>query len=193
MNYFSAKEKYINSASKPLVERINEMTEQVFNNSADSSIMGRGLLRCIQIEICYLMTRYKRWSSSECFSETSIDFFNSEYRIPRKISTEIVEGALDIVSESETIAHFKSPEEVDKDFLLNLFIETTIAKNDEGLEMSLGFGKNIISIIENATVGLDDQDSNFEYTSNIKSIMSGIIQEVIEKIQLKPWIIDLYP
>ena len=103
-----------------------------------------------------------------------------------------MELCLDIVQGTESIAHFESPEEVDHDFLLNLFVETTIAKDESKLEINLGFGRNLIEIIENATIGVDETDRDFEYSSNIKSIMTDIIQDIIEKIQLKPWIIDLY-
>ena len=56
--------------------------------------------------------------------------------------------------------------------------------------MSLGFGKNIKSYTKcDRLFGIKIQTLNHKF---IKFIMSGIIQEVIEKIQLKPWIIDLY-
>ena len=164
----------------------------MIDKSSDSSMLGRGLKRCIQLELSYIMLKYKKWSISECLSEATIDFLNSEYRIPRKESTELVEVCLDIIQATQTLAHFKTPEDVDHDFLLNLFIETTIAKDESKLEINLGFGRNLIDIIENATIGVDDERKEFEYSSNIKSIMTSIIQDIIEKIQLKPWIIDLY-
>ena len=108
------------------------------------------------------MLKYKKWSISECLSEVTIDFLNSEYRIPRKIATELVERCLDIVQGTQAIAQFASPEEVDHDFLLNLFVETTIAKDESKLEINLGFGRNIIEIIENATIGADQTERDFQ-------------------------------
>ncbi len=192
MNYFSAKEKYVNSYSNQITAKLYSAIEEVIANSSDSSLLGRGLQRCLQLELSYIMLKYKKWSISECLSEVTIDFLNSEYRVPRKTSTELVELCLDIVQGTQSIAHFESPEQVDHDFLLNLFVETTIAKDESKLEINLGFGRNLIEIIENATIGVDETDRDFEYSSNIKSIMTDIIQDIIEKIQLKPWIIDLY-
>ena len=192
MNYFSAKEKFVSSYPIKIRSQLYSAVENIISKGSDSSLLGRGMQRCLNLELCYIMLKYKKWSISECLYEVTIDFLNSEYRIPRKMATELVDVCLDIVQQTETIAHFKSPEHVDHDFLMNLFIETTIARDESKLEISLGFGRNLIDIIENATIGVDEREKDFEYSANIKTIMTGIIQDIIEKIQLKPWIIDLY-
>ena len=73
MNYFSAKEKYINASSTRMVSKLFSAIEEVIAKSSDSSLLGRGLKRCIQIELCYIMVKYRRWAISECLSEATID------------------------------------------------------------------------------------------------------------------------
>ena len=59
MNYFSAKEKYVNSYSNQITAKLYSAIEKVIANSSDSSLLGRGLQRCLQLELSYIMLKYK--------------------------------------------------------------------------------------------------------------------------------------
>ncbi len=192
--YFFKKSQYLRQAHREqTLLDLKTLIEQLVMRDMDARILSPALLRALILDLSYVLLRHRTWLHAPLLSEVVIDFLNSEHLIPRSLAAEVVEACLDLLHSPINPAADWDADTYDNEFLEHIFICSILAKSELDLILDIGFGRNMLEVLD-ASVRFDpgQDDDVFQFAPDLVQRMHQIIQRVLSEHQEAPWILARY-
>lgn len=191
---FARKSQALNQESlQPIVKKLQSSIYSMLLQEADPRSVSPALVRSACFDLSYLLIRHRQWHQAPVLLELAIDYLNSEYLIPGTLSAQIVEAALDVLHSYTPLELDWTTEDYNQEFLEHLIICSLVSIDEESLEIDLGFGKNVLSLLKNAlTLEAESLPDVFQFAPDITQQLNTIMQRVFGELDESPANMDLY-
>lgn len=174
-----------------LAEELLQIVKDVLARQAGTSRLTEPMVRILQLDLVYALCRHQMWLSAPVFPEVVMEFLNSDHKLPRQVSAELVQELTDRLPKKDAGG-------VDRNrlFLHAIFIACATARDEASLLADLGLGAGLLRCIKNAAESLVRNPGNAPGTIAFLPEVDGILHEVMaqmaDELKVTPWACDLH-
>lgn len=151
-------------------------------------------LRILQVDLIYLLLRQIAWVNAPIFSEVVTEFLSHDYKMPRAVSTTLIETLIEKIPAKLRTSFSSEPEAYNKRFLHYIFVSCATADDEARLVADLGLGTSLLRRIRGAAESVMREQSSPEeklnFVPELDALLREVMIEVAEEIKVTPWSMD---
>lgn len=180
---------------QPILKKLQKTVQKLLLDECDPRTVSPLLIQTACFELSYLLIRHRLWHHASLLSELAIDFLNSEISLPRALSTQIVESALDILHSYTPRESDWQAEDFEEEFLEHLVVSALLSHDESALSIDLGFGQNLLALLKSALeIGTrsEEHPDVFQFAPEVAERLHRIMQRLFREIDEAPWAMDIF-
>lgn len=193
-NFLKKSEFLAQEGLQPILKKLQKTMQKLLLDECDPRAASPQLIHTACFELSFLLIRHRRWHHASLLSELAIDFMNSEFFLPRALSTQIVESALDVLHSYTPREKDWQVDDYEEEFLEHLVVSALLSHDEGALSIDLGFGQNLLALLKNS-LELSIRDENpdvFQFAPELAERLHRIMQRLFAEIEAEPWSMDIY-
>lgn len=151
-------------------------------------------VRILQTDLIYLLLRQLAWVNAPIFSEVVTEFLSHDYKMPRAVSTALIEALTKKIPENLRDALHADAETYNKRFLHFIFVSCATADDEARLVADLGLGTSLLRRIRGAAESVMREQSSpkdkLNFVPELDALLREVMIEIAEEIKITPWSMD---